>query len=765
MDVFLQPKAELDASPPRASQTQSSRPKFEPKAKPRAKLRALSKQQQQQQERSPTVQFKAEPSDVPLDHLSIQPAQDDAPDVHVDIKPKLEPVDTTQRFSISSDLGVKSEIDVDVKQEAIEKEEPESLPGSPSCVRAEDSIVREIDVYLCPNINAETKLYLLQYPLRPHWRPYGLEERCDSVRVKPKLKKLEMDLTVDVNGENYDQDADEHIQIKKQTLSSSKVALTTNYAVGLLRGNKLHLAPLDAIVQLRPSMKYLDEADVKKRNAKKIIDDVDMVDVEDEGEEEDKEEQPNLIALKVEVKKQETERQEQMRLQSHAYLKQLDEAEVWIPLETHGVDSPITDGIRHVLTSKAGDEILFAMPMSEYVGHLVPGRASSNSFEAGTQDGNADEGLSRSFLDTLPLEQRFEKLLSKGRVHVLQFERLMKLAPAGCTEEEVLSVLEDMAHLVQGCWVAASSLRYSGQICILRDYILSLFTKSRVIRHDQLEELQVPKEIIREVLLPLAVQRPAEGGWEFQESTDRSFLKRHHAVGREQMQRWTENEDQIKLAALALRIGTSSTKNSSLSQHAPEPSHQQSLSSDKIANAIGGGLSRSKASTVGSFSGEWTMSEETRASLPGALREIFAKHNVCSLQLICQSLRELAITKAAAPNANPKVVAAAVAAAKGASAPLAELTAAISQVASNIDGIYFLTKLGNPSLDPFRDVVIALLRAKGASSGLRRLDIIEASKIALKSEVQANIYQKVLKELCYTKGGAWVLKPGDGRPT
>jgi hypothetical protein len=42
-----------------------------------------------------------------------------------------------------------------------------------------------------------------------------------------------------------------------------------------------------------------------------------------------------------------------------------------------------------------------------------------------------------------------------------------------------------------------------------------------------------------------------------------------------------------------------------------------------------------------------------------------------------------------------------------------------------------------------RDVVIALLRAKGATTGLKRLDIVEASKIALKSEVQANIYQKV----------------------
>jgi DNA-directed RNA polymerase-3 subunit RPC5 len=55
-----------------------------------------------------------------------------------------------------------------------------------------------------------------------------------------------------------------------------------------------------------------------------------------------------------------------------------------------------------------------------------------------------------------------------------------------------------------------------------------------------------------------------------------------------------------------------------------------------------------------------------------------------------------------ATNSNPKVVAAAVAAAMGANAPLPELAAAVSKIASNIENAYFLSSLGNPSLDPFR---------------------------------------------------------------
>ena len=56
---------------------------------------------------------------------------------------------------------------------------------------------------------------------------------------------------------------------------------------------------MDAILQMRPSMKYLDEADVKKKNSRKVIEDEDMVDVENDDEEEENEEKPQLVALKV----------------------------------------------------------------------------------------------------------------------------------------------------------------------------------------------------------------------------------------------------------------------------------------------------------------------------------------------------------------------------------------------------------------------------------------------------------------------------------
>eukprot|EP01018_Ginkgo_biloba_P006541 Gb_35421 [translate_table: standard] len=783
-DIFKEPKLELDFPPSKAPPKDNSKPKFQPKVKPRPQARGKTQTASAQPLPAPSTQVKEKCS------LPIKVESTVLPKEECSISTKIESIVPSKEESDGkSDVKVadiimkdvpdieEKEVDMDVKLKAEMKEEPDievkDDPMSPVFSEPrEDKVVREIDVFFTPCIDNETKLYLMQYPLRPYWRPYGLEERCQEVRVKPNQSRLEVDLVIDTDGPNYDHNINEHhLKIEKQTLTSSKIPLSTGYALGILRGNKLHLNPVNAAVQLRPLMSYIDQG---KKDVNGIGDDEEMTDV-DGGNDTAPEARPKLVPLQVELKK-ETERQEKMRLQSHAYLKKLDEAEPWIPLEPHGIDSPVTGGFRKKMIAAENFQIPFTMSPFDYVNKLVPGRTSTGLNEATVKDDSGNEGLSRSFLDTLPLEQRFKTLLSKGRVQVLQFERLMRLAPVGSTEQEVLEVLQQYAHLVQGCWVAASFLRYNKAICIIRDYILLLFSKNRLVHHEQLQELKVPKEMIREVLVSLAVQRPAAGGWEFQETTDRSFIKSHHTFVKDQMQRWAEHEEGIRAEALSLKVGSKDNLESTeiSLQHSSKdvtasvkglmkPSMNGTAQGTKSVQVVDGSQSAGRGTANADFPGS-TMSPETRAALPGSLRELFSKHHVCSLQLICQSLRDMAKAKSSAQNLNQKAVAAAVAAAKGASAPLPELTAVIAEVASNINGVYFLTSLGNPTLDPFRDVVIALLRTKGPGVGLRKVDIVEASKIALKSEVSPGVYLKVMKELCYTKGGAWVLKPGDGRP-
>nr|VDD26745.1 unnamed protein product [Brassica oleracea] len=67
----------------------------------------------------------------------------------------------------------------------------------------EDVVVREIDVFYNPSIGANTELYVLQYSLRPSWRAYEMDERCQEVRVNPSTSEVELDLSMDVNFTNF----------------------------------------------------------------------------------------------------------------------------------------------------------------------------------------------------------------------------------------------------------------------------------------------------------------------------------------------------------------------------------------------------------------------------------------------------------------------------------------------------------------------------------------------------------------------------------
>eukprot|EP00850_Spirogloea_muscicola_P019868 SM000201S05924 [mRNA] locus=s201:198022:203621:+ [translate_table: standard] len=742
---------------------------------------------------------------------------------------------------------------------------------------APDRVVREIDVFLNPSLGGDVQSQ--GRVVDPHDRSQAAATSPPlQVRTKARQARLEVDLAVDVAGESFDASAPEHLRIHKQTLTSTRQNMAaSSYAVGILCGDQLHLNPLRAVVQLRPSLAYLDDADAARRAAANgsrsagvptaaAAEDAaaaeaaaDEIMVEADGLEAKNE----LVPLQVHIRRRETERQEESRLQSHAYLKQQDEAEPWIQLKTFSAGCPEARAMLGRMTAAGIDHdsgaknIPFVQSRSQYLDTLVPGRAvaAHGLLVPAATEGPPHGSLSRSYLETLPLLRRLIMLLSKGQTQVLQFERLMKLAPAGAAEADVLRVLRRAAVLVQGCWVASSELRYAhADARAARDFVLLLFAHSRVIEREQLDELKVPKELLREILAAVSVQRGSAAGWEFLESTDRAFLKRHQDVAREQAARWERAEGGLRARVAALRPATEAadmvelmatpeaadvllaeeegeeeeeggrqgrSDNASAAAAGPSgrwarprlPGRHASAGSEAAPMDVdsplrsgrplasrgkGGaraGRGRSDGEVNGAdgargpgrgseltalnrelavvgepppaatahFASAGTMSATTRAALPGALRQIFEKHNVCTLQFISQSLRELAITSAAKPATKASAIAAT--ALEATSVPPAELAAEVAKLATQIDGAYFLSSLNNVTLDPFREVVIALLKTRVTGMGLRKTDIMEAAKLALKTDVPNTVYQKVLKELCYTRGGVWVLKPGDGRPS
>jgi len=105
---------------------------------------------------------------------------------------------------------------------------------------------------------------------------------------------------------------------------SSHINPTTYLRIPPPRSDQLHLTPVRANLQMRPSLSYLDERDAKQKEVQRHTDDED----ESAGEEE-------LKAVQVQFKRRESERAQAARKRSHAYLQKQFEEDAWVPLAYH----------------------------------------------------------------------------------------------------------------------------------------------------------------------------------------------------------------------------------------------------------------------------------------------------------------------------------------------------------------------------------------------------------------------------------------------
>ncbi|KAJ6916049.1 DNA-directed RNA polymerase III subunit RPC5 [Populus alba x Populus x berolinensis] len=641
--------------------------------------------------KKPQPKSKPKPKPEPQESVPVAPKPDPSvSNTAEDAKPKID--DTLSKTETGVSNGnVKMEIDAKEERGAAVKEnDPMDVDKEED---EDDVVVREIDVYYTPSVDPNTQLYVMQYPLRPCWRPYELDERCKEVRVKPESTEVEVDLSID-DTKNFDPDIASRLNMKKQTLSSSwSPPPATGYAVGVLIGNKLHLNPIHAVVQLRPSMDYLSSGNSKgKKNATSGED-------SNEGK---------PLGLPKKQSKQMSSGNEQKP----------DVEESWIPLKYHGSKSDLSARYLQNMVAPESSTIEFAMSPYDYMSSLCPG-ISNNNIKL--------NGPSRRVLLSLPLEERIKRLFLEGPpIH--RFAALRHLIPND-TIEDLLIVLQEYGQLVQGLWVPKTSLLFPNPKptekvkLAARDYILLLFSKSLVVTPS---ELNVPMKplILKSFLNIFAVERPSFKDWKFKENVDTLFVELYPDIVRKQEQAWEVMGKNI--SAAFDRAGKSVSKNV---------------------------ITKPKK----------TMTDETREALRKALPKVLQTHKVCSFQMICQGLRQLAISQSTLPKADPRI---AVAAASGAEAPPEELQEVISEVATNIHGFYVLkSSPEHPDFDPLRKVVIGLFLARGPNANIKKSEVQAAARLELKREPSNSEYIKVMTDLCESKGSAWVLKSGDGKPS
>ncbi|XP_031275282.1 DNA-directed RNA polymerase III subunit RPC5-like isoform X1 [Pistacia vera] len=616
---------------------------------------------------------------------------------------EMKPVAAEVEMKPAPDLEAKPKIDepVDSSRNQLEEEE--------------DMIVREIDVYYTPSIDADTQLYVMQYPLRPCWRPYELDERCEEVRVKHSTAEVEMDLSIDVDSSNWDSDRASRANITKQTLSSSwKPSLAAGYAVGVLVDNKLVLNPIHAVVQLRPSIEQFKSGGSKRKNNVPGNAEV-AIKLEDSNE-----------AKHVGLSKKQNK-----RIEASAEEKRTHEDECWVPLKYHGLKSDFSARYLQRMLAQESSNLHFTMNPYEYVSSLCPGACDSNI---------KSKSLSRRFFLSMPLEERVRRLLLEGPP-VNRFSALQHFA-SDDSIEDLLGILQKHAQLVQGLWVPRSLLLFEDKAtCLARDFVLLLFSKNLAVKSEQLLVEAKLKDHIKRVLNVFAVERPSFKDWKFKEHRDASFIKEHPDIVKKQEQVWANVEKQINdVINRPRKVGPSKEVATRKSGMAGKP--LKVINSDEGASAV--------------LSGK-PMSNESREALPKALQKIFQMHKVCSKQFIRERLREWAVARSHVPK---QAVDAKMAILAADGVDTADFEEVISQVATNIHG-YYVSKSSSehPEYDQLRKVVINLLLAGGPDTKLKKADVIEAARLTLKRDnITENEYKKVMSDICESKGGSWVLK-------
>ncbi|KAK9095625.1 hypothetical protein Scep_027094 [Stephania cephalantha] len=676
-----------DLAQSEAPSQQSSRPsRFQPKS---AKLK-------------PKPAPKPEPASEALPPMLTKPEASDSPVVVVVDDDggggggdgEVKRIDEAKEGTVMKELDLKPEEVV----ERVERVEEDPMEEDAE----EDRVVREIDVVLCPPIDSDSQLCVLQYPLRPRWRPYELDQRCTEVRFKPKTSRLEIDLSLDVD-RNYNANIPENMKITKQTLISSKAPLATSCAVGLLKGDKLYLNPIHAVMQLRPSMEHLKGGSKKK------------IDVPEEKTSGPSKKQGKPAKTSTE---------------------QNTDVETGISLEYHGPHSSVARKYREKMVSSNDSQIDFSMKPFDYIKSLCPVPSLQVS-----KTGH----LQRRSLLSLPLEERIQEVLSKGPpIH--QFNSFKYFAPDD-SDDDILAVLQRHADLVQGLWVPNSTfLKLKHMEAAIRDYVLLLFSKNNIINSKQLEGSGRRVEVPPHVLSPFAIFRPISNDWKFRMAKDTLFLsqKEYRPIVRNQDQAWAERERMI-MEAVGREVVNSSSSNMTMK--------------DSIgANARQG----TKIGANGKPSHGTTIAADDREALSKAVTGIFSDYKVCSLQLINQSLRDRALAKSSNSKAGER---AARAAAKAASDFPKELLSIVNEIAIKVHSVYVAKSSENSTLNPLRNVVINLFRGKEPNAKLRKADIIEAAKISAKKDYSDTPeYSQVLNELCVSERNAWVLKSGDGNP-
>jgi len=522
------------------------------------------------------------------------------------------------------------------------------------------------------------------------------------VRYKSALGKLEMTIPVRGRERNRDELAPEHAQISSLLLTSSSAKTDEHgggVVVGTMHKGSLYLTPVDSVYQMRPSLEHLDAADSlnKPNDAAR-------------EERELQEEEERMLPLQVQVRRRETARQTEIRLHSHAYLRQRDSEEPWVNLR------PVMPGdydaleLRATMTKSHGEACGKAVTARDYLDVMCP-VSGNKRLEVGADDAvtlGDGSGLSKSQLASLPLERRIRALFAKGQKSCMRFSRIRQFVTEPVDIQQLIRVIQDSAHLVQGLWVAKSTLRCDGDVTWenMRDSALFQFARTRNVKPEQVSPctkrngqsdpalIKMRRDVLAEFSAPRGYGSTTDG-WEFNDHTDESFLAEFPDVAEREMECWLALAPSLDVTLQGTELVTPAT-----------PPHVSQIRLTTVRKLV---LSKFEENTHLSLA-------HIRAFLLTQAPDIAA----------CAYFRQ------------------------------AELLGMFNGELACIEGICVVVSVGDPAIDPLRLRILGLLyRQNGV---VKRADILDAHAAASDIVPSQHTYTKVLSDLCTSKGAIWTIK-------
>lgn len=448
--------------------------------------------------------------------------------------------------------------------------EASELPPETAADEAEgeDEVIQECDVLLSHMSDLDAKLFLLQYPLRPAYRPYGDQGELQNVYMKEKAQRLRFEYKL-YQEEQYADECRGRKHQENHVLTSTAVANPMcSYALAVVHQGSLMLTPIHTINQLRPDLEDFEKQRQKSRtqSTKAAADQEAGLtsfggdNSDQSGAEEARPAHADTVAA-APVRMQYTgimrRGRGRGRPEAEAQLA-AEPAEPWVKLDYFKPGSVEALDLynRHLvrMAQQAAEEhgAVGAPQMFQKLDLNCDRRLYMNMMCSLTSQTVAakdtkvekDDGMSTLALSRMPPAKQVEAIIR--RLQVASFNDIRKRLP--CTQqrsdEELIQLCRDCALAVAGNWVLKSELvGFDGFEACWRDVFLYTFDnkKGRLKKPDFAKVKQYLGNIedgtADEILRGFAEMEKATGDIVLKRPIDEEFLSQFPAF-REENQAW-----------------------------------------------------------------------------------------------------------------------------------------------------------------------------------------------------------------------------------